>query len=287
MLGIDLPLRLHITALGVRKWPILKTTSSARSKSMNSASRKSLESAHLRLTCSANGSAPNSSRPSSPARRPRAGTRRKAMEMDMEFFIREIKPQSDLLMPGIRIRWTRAFDYIEGAADTGRVLPRGNRQRHAGGSRESGFNEITASRRAEAFRMHSGGWEAQLRNIEAFRCRATVIPPAAQDRAAGERLRCARRPTRLSLVSKTHRRQAAIDRLAHCRFQVSRDRRSPSTWPSSRTWGLVSRSQGRSREPVRTGSRRRSHPCRNTWRTIAAQWDRALQDFKSFVERGD
>ena len=34
--------------------------------------------------------------------------------------------------------------------------------------RESGFSEITASRRAEALKMHSGGWEAQLRNIEAF-----------------------------------------------------------------------------------------------------------------------
>ena len=33
---------------------------------------------------------------------------------------------------------------------------------------ESGFNLVTASRRAEAFRMHSGGWEAQLNNISQF-----------------------------------------------------------------------------------------------------------------------
>jgi len=34
--------------------------------------------------------------------------------------------------------------------------------------KESGFNKVTASRRAEAFKMHTGGWEAQLKNIEAF-----------------------------------------------------------------------------------------------------------------------
>lgn len=33
---------------------------------------------------------------------------------------------------------------------------------------ESGFNEITASRRAEAFKMHKSGWEEQLKNIGKF-----------------------------------------------------------------------------------------------------------------------
>jgi uncharacterized protein YndB with AHSA1/START domain len=32
---------------------------------------------------------------------------------------------------------------------------------------ESGFDSIPAARRDEAFRMNSGGWEAQLKNIEA------------------------------------------------------------------------------------------------------------------------
>jgi uncharacterized protein YndB with AHSA1/START domain len=32
---------------------------------------------------------------------------------------------------------------------------------------ESGFDAIPASRRAEAFRMNSGGWEQQLKNIDA------------------------------------------------------------------------------------------------------------------------
>jgi hypothetical protein len=40
----------------------------------------------------------------------------------------------------------------------------------AGGTRltvvESGFDAIPLARRAEAFRMNEGGWEAQLKNIE-------------------------------------------------------------------------------------------------------------------------
>jgi hypothetical protein len=32
---------------------------------------------------------------------------------------------------------------------------------------ESGFDAIPESRRAEAFRMNSGGWEQQVKNIEA------------------------------------------------------------------------------------------------------------------------
>lgn len=32
--------------------------------------------------------------------------------------------------------------------------------------RESGFDRIPASRRAEAFRMNDGGWSSQIRNIE-------------------------------------------------------------------------------------------------------------------------
>jgi uncharacterized protein YndB with AHSA1/START domain len=33
---------------------------------------------------------------------------------------------------------------------------------------ESGFDQIPAARRAEAFRMNSGGWEQQMKNIEAY-----------------------------------------------------------------------------------------------------------------------
>lgn len=33
---------------------------------------------------------------------------------------------------------------------------------------ESGFDKVPASRRAEAFRMNSGGWEGQMRNIAKY-----------------------------------------------------------------------------------------------------------------------
>jgi len=33
---------------------------------------------------------------------------------------------------------------------------------------ESGFDRIPARRRAEAFRMHDGGWEDQLNNISSY-----------------------------------------------------------------------------------------------------------------------
>jgi uncharacterized protein YndB with AHSA1/START domain len=33
---------------------------------------------------------------------------------------------------------------------------------------ESGFDQVPSARRAEALRMNSGGWEAQLANIERF-----------------------------------------------------------------------------------------------------------------------
>jgi len=33
---------------------------------------------------------------------------------------------------------------------------------------ESGFNQIPQDRRAEAFRMHTGGWDAQLENIQEY-----------------------------------------------------------------------------------------------------------------------
>jgi len=31
---------------------------------------------------------------------------------------------------------------------------------------ESGFDQVPAARRSEAFRMNSGGWDAQMKNIE-------------------------------------------------------------------------------------------------------------------------
>lgn len=92
----------------------------------------------------------------------------KGFEMDMVFHIKEIKPQSYFSYAWIPFPMDRNFDYskeeptlveffLEQTA-TGTLLK----------VKESGFNKITASRRAEAFKMHTGGWEAQLQNIERF-----------------------------------------------------------------------------------------------------------------------
>jgi uncharacterized protein YndB with AHSA1/START domain len=92
----------------------------------------------------------------------------KGFEMAMEFHIKEIKPQSYFSYAWIPFPMDKNFDYSKEdptlveffleSTSTGTLLK----------VKESGFNKITASRRAEAFRMHSGGWEAQLKNIEKF-----------------------------------------------------------------------------------------------------------------------
>jgi uncharacterized protein YndB with AHSA1/START domain len=92
----------------------------------------------------------------------------KGFEMNMVFHIKEINPQSYFSYAWIPFPMDQTFDYskedptlvefhLEPTA-TGTLLK----------VKESGFNKITASRRAEAFKMHTGGWEAQLKNIEKF-----------------------------------------------------------------------------------------------------------------------
>jgi len=92
----------------------------------------------------------------------------KGFEMDMEFFIKEIKPTHYFSYAWHPFPLDQTFDYSKEEP----TLVEFHLEERAGGTllkvKESGFNQITASRRAEAFRMHSGGWEAQLKNIEAF-----------------------------------------------------------------------------------------------------------------------
>lgn len=92
----------------------------------------------------------------------------KGFEMDLEFFIKEIRPQAYFAYAWHPFPVDRTFDYSKEAP----TLVEFFLEPIASGTlvkvRESGFSEIIASRRAEAFKMHSGGWEAQLRNIEAF-----------------------------------------------------------------------------------------------------------------------
>lgn len=92
----------------------------------------------------------------------------KGFEFKMEFMIKEIRPQTYFSYAWHPFPVDRSFDYSKEEP----TLVEFNIEKTATGTlvkvKESGFNKITASRRAEAFRMHTGGWEAQLRNIEAF-----------------------------------------------------------------------------------------------------------------------
>jgi uncharacterized protein YndB with AHSA1/START domain len=92
----------------------------------------------------------------------------KGFEMEMDFFIKEIKPQSYFSYAWHPFPMDKTFDYSKEEP----TLVEFHLEETASGTllkvKESGFNLITASRRAEAFKMHTGGWEAQLKNIEAF-----------------------------------------------------------------------------------------------------------------------
>ncbi len=92
----------------------------------------------------------------------------KGFEMKMAFHIKDIKPQSYFSYAWTPFPMDQTFDYSKEEP----TLVEFFLQENNGGTlltvKESGFNKITASRRAEAFRMHTGGWEAQLKNIEKF-----------------------------------------------------------------------------------------------------------------------
>ncbi|HWU44496.1 MAG TPA: SRPBCC family protein [Bdellovibrio sp.] len=89
-------------------------------------------------------------------------------EFEMEFIVKTIKPETYFSYAWHPYPMDRSFDYSKEEptlveffleqTTTGTLLK----------VKESGFNKITASRRAEAYKMHTGGWEEQLKNIEAF-----------------------------------------------------------------------------------------------------------------------
>jgi uncharacterized protein YndB with AHSA1/START domain len=92
----------------------------------------------------------------------------KGFEMDIEFHIKEIKPQSYFSYAWIPFPMDRTFDYTKEEPTLVEFFLEQNNQGTMLKVKESGFNKVTASRRAEAFKMHTGGWEAQLKNIEKF-----------------------------------------------------------------------------------------------------------------------
>ncbi|MGV3580808.1 MAG: SRPBCC family protein [Methylophilus sp.] len=92
----------------------------------------------------------------------------KGYEMNMEFIVKEIKPQTYFAYAWHPFPLDNTFDYSKEDP----TLVEFHLEKTESGTllkvRESGFNKVTAYRRAEAFKMHTGGWEAQLKNIEAY-----------------------------------------------------------------------------------------------------------------------
>ncbi len=92
----------------------------------------------------------------------------KGFEMKMEFHIKEIRPQSYFSYAWIPFPMDDKFDYSSEQPTLVEFFLEEARSGTLLKVKESGFNKITASRRAEAFKMHTGGWESQLKNIEKF-----------------------------------------------------------------------------------------------------------------------
>jgi uncharacterized protein YndB with AHSA1/START domain len=88
--------------------------------------------------------------------------------MKADFHVKEIKPQSYFSYAWTPYPMDQTFDYSKEDP----TLVEFHLEDTGSGTllkvKETGFNHITASRRAEAFKMHTGGWEAQLKNIEKF-----------------------------------------------------------------------------------------------------------------------
>ncbi len=92
----------------------------------------------------------------------------KGFEMPMQFIIREIKPETYFSYSWTPFPMDRTIDYSKEEPTLVEFFLSTSSKGTLVKVKESGFDKITASRRAKAFEMHSGGWEAQLQNIEAF-----------------------------------------------------------------------------------------------------------------------
>jgi uncharacterized protein YndB with AHSA1/START domain len=92
----------------------------------------------------------------------------KGFEMDMEFHVKEIRPQTYFSYAWTPFPLDRTFDYSKEKPTLVEFFLEENAKGTLLKVKESGFTHVTASRRAEAFKMHTGGWEAQLGNIKGF-----------------------------------------------------------------------------------------------------------------------
>jgi uncharacterized protein YndB with AHSA1/START domain len=92
----------------------------------------------------------------------------KGYEMKMEFHIKQIKPETYFSYAWTPFPMDKTFDYSKEEPTLVEFFLEPSGQGTLLKVKESGFNKITASRRAEAFKMHTGGWEAQLENVKRF-----------------------------------------------------------------------------------------------------------------------
>ena len=92
----------------------------------------------------------------------------KGFEMEMAFHVKDITPQSYFSYAWTPYPMDQTFDYSKEEPTLVEFFLEPSNAGTLLKVKESGFNKITASRRAEAFRMHTGGWEAQLNNIGKF-----------------------------------------------------------------------------------------------------------------------
>lgn len=90
----------------------------------------------------------------------------KGFEVEMVFHIKEMKPETYFSYAWIPFPVDKSIDYSKEERTLVEFFLEDQNGTTLLKVKESGFNQITASRRAEAFRMHTGGWEAQLKNIE-------------------------------------------------------------------------------------------------------------------------
>jgi uncharacterized protein YndB with AHSA1/START domain len=92
----------------------------------------------------------------------------KGFEMKIEFFIKEIKPKTYFSYKWHPYPMDQTFDYSKEEPTLVEFFLEPNQAGTLLKVRESGFNKVNASRRATAFKMHTGGWEAQLNNVKGF-----------------------------------------------------------------------------------------------------------------------
>jgi uncharacterized protein YndB with AHSA1/START domain len=89
-------------------------------------------------------------------------------EFELQFHVREITPETYFAYAWRPSPIDKNFDYSKEQP----TLVEFFLSKTADGTlvkvKESGWDKITASRRAEAYKSHTGGWEAQLKNIEKF-----------------------------------------------------------------------------------------------------------------------